>query len=190
MRLLAIADRPSTRSIRSLIEENSIDVVVTLGDLEYHDLALLEEINDIPKVGVYGNHCAGNYFESLGITNLHLHTMTIKGIVFGGFEGSVRYKDDEYAKMYSQEEAGALLNGFPRVDVFLAHSPPFGINDEVSSIAHQGFIALRKYVEEMKPAYLFHGHTYPAEEQLVTKYQNTEIRYVYQDKIIEIPLLL
>jgi len=186
MVILTISDRPSKSSILSLVEKYRVDLICTLGDLDYFSLQELEKITNIPKIGVYGNHCSGNYFGSLGIHDMHLKTFEHNGITFGGFEGSIRYKEAAYAKMYTQEEAKTLLNNFPTVDVFLAHSPPYGINDEPNSSSHQGFIALKEYIENKKPKYFLHGHTYPTKENLVEKYGDTNIVYVYEDKIIEI----
>ena len=186
MKILAIADRAPSKSILSLVKENSVELICTLGDLDFFALQELEKINDIPKIGVYGNHCSGQYFDSLGIKNLHLQTFEYKGLVFGGFEGSLRYKESSYAKMYTQEESQTLLKDFSRVDVMLAHSPPFGINDEKDSTSHQGLIGLKEYVENKKPKYFLHGHTYPDAENLVLKYQDTNIIYVFGEKIIEL----
>ncbi len=186
MIVLAIADRPPQTNLLNLISENNVELVCTLGDLDYSSLQELERVKDIPKIGVYGNHCSGTYFEPLGIKNMHLKTFEYKGIVFGGFEGSIRYKSSTYGKMYTQEEAKEMLKNFPYVDVMLAHSPPYGINDEPESISHQGFIALREYLEKKEPRYFFHGHTYPTEDNMVREYHKTKIIYVYRTKIIKI----
>ena len=187
MKILAIADRPPRQKIEQIIDEyRDIEMIFLLGDLTVFDLSGLQNINYIPKIGVYGNHCSGSYFEEFGVKNLHLNTFNYKGFTFGGFEGSVRYKKDPYAKMYTQEEALDMLKDFPRVDIFLSHCPPYGINDEPGESAHEGFRALRKYIDEKSPLYFFHGHTYPTEDSLVTKYHNTNIVYVYSDRIIEI----
>ncbi len=186
MKVLAIADRAPKESIRTILDrEQNVDLICTLGDLDYFSLAELKDIHSIPKIGVYGNHCSGSYFEELGIKNMHLAIFEYKGFVFGGFEGSVRYKNDPYAPMYTQEEATIMLVDFPKVDVMLCHCPPFGINDE-EEIAHQGFKALRYYIEKYKPKHLLHGHTYPTEKNIVTQYQETKIIYVFADKIVEI----
>ncbi len=186
MKILAIADRAAKESIRSILErEGNVDLICTLGDLDYFSLIELKDIHNIPKIGVYGNHCSGSYLKELGITNIHLNTFEYKGLVFGGFEGSVRYKNDPYAPMYTQEEAAEMLADFPKVDVMLCHCPPFGINDG-EEIAHQGFKALRKYIEKYQPKYLLHGHTYPTENTIFTKHQETNIIYVFSDKIVEL----
>jgi Icc-related predicted phosphoesterase len=186
MNILAIADRPPRRSITKTLSENRIDLIVTLGDLEYSEIRELDIVKTIPKLGVYGNHCSGMYFDELGIKNMHLQTFEFGGLTFGGFEGCVRYKESKYAKMYTQEEASALLANFPHVDVMLVHCPPYGINDDLTEIAHTGYKGLLDYVEREEPQYLFHGHTYPNANTLVKKYKNTNIEYVYEDKIIQI----
>ncbi len=186
LRILAIADRAPSRRVRDILCETPVDVIVTLGDLELSQIHDLELVHDIPKLGVYGNHCSGSYMNSLGIINMHLAVVTIRGVIFGGFEGSVRYKQSAYAKMYSQEESSALLREFPRVDVMLTHCPPYGINDDMSDISHTGFIGLRTYLNEHQPAYLLHGHTYPTEANIVRQYEGTKIEYVFGERIIDI----
>ncbi len=142
LKILAITDRSPQRSIKEIVDIYPIDLIFTLGDLDYFSLLELKEINHIPKIGVYGNHDSGKYFEDLGIINMHLNIFEYKDVKFGGFQGSVRYKENPYAIMYTQEEAKELLKNFPRVDVMLSHAPPYGINDEPNELAHQVFIAL------------------------------------------------
>ena len=186
MKILAISDRKPKQSIKELVNEHNVEIIITLGDLTYFDLIELKDINKIPKIGVYGNHDSGKYFEELGILNLHLNIFDYNGLKFGGFQGSVRYKENPYAIMYTQEEALELLKDFPHVDVFCAHSPPYGINDDPNDLAHTGLIALRKYIEEKRPSYFLHGHTYPQENEITQKYLETTIIYVFGEKIIEI----
>ncbi len=185
MKILAIADRPSRQLIKEIISTENIDLIITLGDLEYTEVAELGLISDIPKIGVYGNHCTPGYMEQLGIVDLHLKTIEINGLIFGGVEGSHRYKKDPFAKMYTQEEAKTLMKDFPYVDVFIAHSPPAGINDE-DDPAHVGLLALRHYLDDKKPKYFLHGHTYPTKEKLVTEYQGTKIIYVHADEVLNL----
>jgi len=181
---LCIADRPPRKSILAWVQEHPIDLIITLGDLEYLQIVELGQITNIPKIGVYGNHCTPGYMEDLGIFNLHLQTFEFNGISFGGFEGSPRYKHDPYAKMYTDDEAAILLQQLPNVDVLISHSPPRGINDE-DDPAHIGFQALRTYIEQKQPRYFLHGHTYPKPEALITKHLTTEIIYVNGDQLVE-----
>lgn len=183
MRILAIADRPPSRPIRQILAETPVDLIVTLGDLELSQIRDLELVTDIPKLGVYKNHCSGSYMPDLGIVNMHLNVVTIVGKTFGGFQGCVRYKNGT-APMFTQEEASALLENFPRVDVMLVHCPPFGINNDQTEIAHTGFVALRDYLDFEHPMALFHGHTYPTETTMVRQYKSTRIIYVTGDQIV------
>lgn len=184
MRILAIADRSPEKPIEEILAEHHIDIIVTLGDLEMSQIRSLELI-DLPKLGVYGNHCSGMYMPALGIENMHMKTKKVQEVIFGGFEGCVKYKESS-AKMYTQEEASRMLATLPKVDIMLVHCPPYGVNDDPSEISHTGYIGLREYVEREQPKYLFHGHTYPKEHERIAMMGNTKIIYVFGSKIIEI----
>lgn len=185
MNILAIADRNPHIDFIETSHANNIDLIVTLGDLTREDLLPLGQILDIPKIGVYGNHDSGNYMPELGIWDMHLKLWDFAGLRFGDFQGCVRYKESPEAIMCTQEEADRLLAGFPAVDIFITHCPPRGINDE-EEIAHQGFQALRNYIDHQPPRLLLHGHTYPTEQTLITKHGSTRIEYVFGYKIISV----
>ena len=68
MKAFVIADRAPQGGVRKLVAEQSIDIIITLGDLSYPDLAELKYITDIPKIGVYGNHCLGTYSRTLKLS--------------------------------------------------------------------------------------------------------------------------
>ena len=184
MKALILADRKPGIIFKDVVAEHAVNLVITLGDLERHDLMGLEQVTSVPKIGVYGNHCSGNYMEEFGIMNIHLMMWKYHDLVFGGFQGCVRYKENPYAIMYTQEEASAMLADFPPVDVFLCHCPPRGINDE-EEVAHQGFDGLRTYIDKYPPKLLLHGHTYPTDDTLVTRHGPTRIEYVSKYKIVE-----
>lgn len=181
MQLLVISDRPPERSVSDLLDEHEVDAIVTLGDLDYYGIEELEGI-DLPKLGVYGERCP-DYFEGLGIVDLHLRTFELGGMTFGGFQGATRGGDNAGAKTFDQEEASTLLATFPRVDVMLAHMPPRGVNDE-DVPGYQGFGALRDYVLREQPRYLLHGHAFPLDAQASQRLGATEILYVGGGRII------
>ncbi len=68
----------------------------------------------------------------------------------------------------------------------VAGSSPVSYPDGPDKLAHQGFRALRLYIEEKQPKYLIHGHTYPTADNIVTHLGNTQIIYVYQDQILNL----
>ncbi len=185
MKVLVIADRRPEIDIVSTIATENIELVITLGDLTREDILGLAEIKNIPKIGIYGNHDSGTYMPELGIWDMHLKIWDFQSLRFGGFQGCVRYKENPDAIMFTQDQANALMRDFPKVDVFISHFPPRGINDE-EEIAHQGFDALRKYIDEQQPKVWLHGHTYPTDERVIKQYGNTRIEYVFKHKILEL----
>ena len=185
MNTLVIADRNPDIDFQKIINDNAVNLVITLGDLERHDLLGLSAVTTIPKIGVYGNHCSGTYFPELGIMNMHMATWEYGGLTFGGFQGCVRYKENPYAIMYTQAQASHMLAAFPSTDIFICHCPPRGINDE-EEVAHQGFDGLREYIDRSPPRVLLHGHTYPTEASMVRQYGATRIEYVHRWRIVDL----
>lgn len=185
MKALVVADRNPQINIAEVARSEQADLIITLGDLVREDLLSAVSVTDIPKIGVYGNHDSGNYMPEIGIMDMHLKIWNYQGLTFGGFQGCVRYKEDPQAIMCTQAEASQMMAGFPAVDVFITHCPPRGINDE-EEIAHQGFDALRSYIDTTQPKVLLHGHTYPTEENIVRQHNSTRIEYVYKYKIVEL----
>lgn len=183
MRILAFADIDPKIDIHAHVAQFRPDLITTLGDLVPAHISALADIDTVPKIGVYGNHCSGTYFDRLGIQDMHLSTWEFAGLRFGGFQGCVRYKPDPKAIMCTQAEATALLADFPPVDVFLSHCPPHGINDEPSQ-AHQGFTALREYLDSHRPEMWLHGHTYPTPATEIRQHGKTRIEYVHGHKLI------
>ena len=186
MNILAISDKNPHIDFLGVVHTQKIDLVITLGDLTREDLLPLQTINNTPKIGIYGNHDSGTYMPSLGILDLHLATWDFHGLKFGGFQGCVRYKDSPDALMYTQDQARQMLAGFPSVDIFISHCPPYGINDEPEEIAHQGFLALREYIDTHQPDAWLHGHTYPTADTLISHYGRTRIEYVSGYKLIRL----
>ena len=183
MKALVIADKQPNIDIAATVAAERIDLVITLGDLIREDIIALAAVRTIPKIGVYGNHDSGTYMPELGIWDMHRKVWEYNGLTFGGFQGCVRYKENPDAIMYTQSQAREMMQGYPRVDVFLSHCPPRGINDE-EDVSHQGFDALREYLDQQRPAVWLHGHTYPSDETIVTQHGPTRIEYVFRHKII------
>jgi len=185
MKILDLADRSPERSILEMYHEYNPDLILTLGDFHSQALAELKDITQIPKFGIYGNHCSRGYMQELGIFDMHLKIIDYQGFRFGGFEGCVRYKNSATAPMYTQEECTAMMQGFVPVDIFLSHCPPYDINDDhhdPKDLSHVGFTALLDYLEQNSPAHWFHGHTYPPTSQ--TQYKNTAIHYISGSEIV------
>jgi Icc-related predicted phosphoesterase len=109
----------------------------------------------------------------------------VDGLSFGGFSGSHEYhREPRYT--WSQARASKLLAKFGHVDVMIAHSPPFGVNDERDDPAHTGLIGLREYIERERPAMFLHGHTYPPLP--AERFGSTKVRHVRGHRFVELPV--
>jgi len=153
MLILAIADDDSAVC---QLERCKVDVLVSCGDIA--DITILRAVEYYqPDVAfaVRGNHDLDVPFPD-GIIDLHLEVKSHRGLKFGGFGGSWRYKN-RGNNLFTQEEAETLLDGFPAVDVFIAHNSPFGIHERDADV-HQGFRAFNGYIRRTSPTYFIHGH--------------------------------
>lgn len=179
MKILHYSDKFSSNFLNLY---HQCDVLITTGDLNLSDVAVLEEVKDKkPAFGVYGNHDSGNYMEGLGIINLHNKVYEYGGLKWGGFQGCLKYKEDPL--MYTEEEAKIWADTFPYVDVLLLHAGPFGMLDDPSDQIHIGNLDVRRYVLEKKPKFVFCGHQYSDDFMEV---ENTKIYRTYGARIIGI----
>jgi uncharacterized protein len=184
LRALALADEAPYIPIQRLLARG-VDIVLCLGDLTRTDLEPLAGVQ-LPKLGVFGNHDDGGEFDGLGIENVHLRSVEVCGLTFGGFSGSHEYRPAKGTRlMWTQKQASKLLKHFEHVDVMLCHSPPLGVNDDADDPAHVGLQGLRDYVEREHPAMLLHGHTYPPLP--VERLGDTQVRHVRGHRFITLP---
>jgi len=184
MKILAIADK-KPELLDKLLKDNNFDLIITLWDLYWEEIKEIKDLN-IPKIGVYWNHCniyQSEYMIDLKINNLHLKSINIWNYKFWWFEWCVRYKNQEHF-MYTQKEANELINKLDKVDILIAHCPPKWINDNDDK-AHEWFEALKTYIDRYNPKYFFHWHTYN-DWKFIRKYKETNIIYVNWYEILDI----
>jgi|ERR1039458_6011331 Icc-related predicted phosphoesterase len=178
MRVLILADIDDLRWQHGT---GQADLILSLGDIA--DCLILEAAEAFgapPIFAVKGNHDTSTPFPE-GITDLHLRTVEFGGLVFGGFNGSWKYKPRGHF-LYEQDEVTYLLKGFSRVDVFVSHNSPRHIHDKEDE-THYGFEALEAYVTEKRPSLFFHGHQHVNKETEVGK---TRIVGVYGHRVFEL----
>lgn len=156
MKILHYSDRGSPDFSKLY---NECDVMVTTGDLMLQDFDdfLMYKLKK-PAFGVYGNHDSGNYFESVGIKNVHNKVYTLNALKIGGFQGCLRYKQGGI--YYTEEQAQEFAATFPYVDILLLHAGGEGLLDDSSDEVHRGSPAIRNYILDKKPKYVFCGHLY------------------------------
>jgi len=157
------------------------DLILGCGDIQ--DSALLQAHKHFgaPIFAVKGNHDVDDDFPK-PIVNLHMNVETFQGITLGGHEGAPRYKPRGHF-LYEESQAAQQMSFFPRVDVFIAHSPPRGTHDR-DDIVHQGFETFRDYILKKKPAVFIHGHVDLDKE---TRLDGTRVIAACGAKVIDLP---
>ena len=157
------------------------DVLLSCGDV--YDQVILEAAkayNCSAIFAVKGNHDI-NFPFAHPIIDLHLQIVEYNGQMFGGLNGSWKYKPcGDF--LYEQREVDGFLSNFPSVDIFLSHNSPKEIHDREDGI-HYGFDGLNSYITRTKPKFLIHGHQHVNRETIVNE---TKIIGVYGHKTIEI----
>ncbi len=153
MTILVISD---DEDVASTVPDCRCDVLVSCGDLyDQTILKVAEKVGCSRILAVKGNHDYDTPFDPR-ITDLHLKTVEIDGLTFGGFGGSWKYKP-KGAFLFEQDEVSAALSAFPRVDIFVAHNAPRGIHDKDDGV-HVGFDAFATYIRDRQPKVFLHGH--------------------------------
>jgi uncharacterized protein len=198
MLALVLADRnPHNGIITSILRDGQgtdgeqVDVVLCLGDLDSWALTELRTFPEVPLLGVYGNHCSGDYLPDLGGKCLHRRGTHLDGVSFAGLSGCPKYKAvGDY--QYSPDQIGYYLKSFPQVDVFLTHCPPRGVNDDPTRESHHGWEPLATHIKEKQPKYLLHGHTNPpypygSNNPIVTHLDTgTQVRWVIGHELVHL----
>ncbi|MGH2804917.1 MAG: metallophosphoesterase family protein, partial [Thermoleophilaceae bacterium] len=134
MRVLALADAPPHAPVPDLVAASAPELILLLGDLEPAWTDGLAGV-DLPKLGVRGNHDAGDALRGVDAEDLHLSRVELGSLSFCGLGGSPRYSL-EGGNEWTEEEAEALVARLPAADVLLTHSPPAGVNDEPDDPVH------------------------------------------------------
>jgi len=209
VKLLAVTDKVVDLIYSPSVVEKfgDVDVVVSCGDLPYYYLEYIVTMLCVPLFYVHGNHDPPVEYASSGLqltgpgggTNLHGRLVKEKGTWIAGLEGSIRYKPEgkfQYTEGQMWQQVLRLspalfynrLIAGRRLDILLAHSPPFGIHNGHDR-THTGFRSFLWLMERFKPRYLLHGHRhiYNPLETTETQYQETTVINVYPYKVLEIP---
>lgn len=206
MKILAVSDEVSERLYSATLLQHfgGVDFVVGCGDLPYYYLEYLTTMLGVPLYYVPGNHDPLYQPEVLsslaaGCENIDGRVMFHRGLMLAGLGGSIRYKplgDNQYtqAEMNRRVVRLALRLLWSRwvrrrnLDIFVAHSPPFGIHDDTDR-AHTGFYAFRNLIRTFRPRYFLHGHTMVYKPNIVspvTMVGDTRVINVYPYRLVEI----
>jgi len=193
--VLSVSDRIENNLLEPGEVKNfkDIDLILSCGDLPYYYIEKLIKNFGVPTLFVHGNHDQALEYNKygpqsgpLGAIDLHKRVVVLNNIIFAGFEGSLRYRDGPF--MYTQGDMWMnvlsivpqlLINKFTYgrfVDVIIAHSPPWDIQDQDTHI-HRGFKAFRWLIKTFSPGYFYHGHIhiYTEDQPTETIFGTTKI---------------
>jgi len=206
VKILAVSDQVVERvyTLTSSGHFRDVDLLLGCGDLPYSYLENIVSLLNVPLCYVPGNHDP-EYDErwvqsrAEGGSNLDLSLVRAKGLLLGGFGGSVQYRPfsvNQYTQAAAYRHALRLLPGLlwnrlrygRALDILISHSPPFGIHDDDTQ-AQRGLHALNWLLHLARPRYHFHGHTHFYRQNLaasVTQFGPTQVMNIYPYKIIEI----
>ena len=205
MKILAVSDSVDDHIYSSTLKENipGVDLILGCGDIPFEYLEFLVSVYNVPLLYVPGNHDphhnqAKSSTHAQGCENIDGKVVEIKGLRIAGLGGSILYKPDavnQYTQVQMWKRVLPLVikarwfheHGKGNLDIFIAHSPPLGINNN-DDPAHQGFSAFLWLIEVFKPGYFLHGHTLNFRKNLDCPNPNvhgTQVINVNPHRIIE-----
>jgi Icc-related predicted phosphoesterase len=181
MKILCVSDNviPQLEDASVMRRQYSdVDLCVSCGDMPASYLEYIVAILNVPLFYVRGNHDLDYAEGRPGGENLHQRVVTYRGLRFAGFEGSIRYNQGNV--QYSDLDMSLMvLQMAPRMwlarrfgrklDVLVAHSPPWGIHDIPTDKAHRGFRGLRRAIRWFHPRYYLHGHVHTWDNRKTTE---------------------
>lgn len=190
MRILSVSDTEIGFIYSPMIMERfqSIDLVISCGDLPYYYLEYIVSMLNIPLYYVRGNHASkveittgGERTSPWGAINLNQHVVEDDtGLLLAGLEGCVQYNRGPY--QYTQDQywnkvfrlvPGLMINKlrFGRyLDVFVTHAPPWKIHDD-NDLPHQGVKAFNWLIKVFQPTLHLHGHIHVYRRDVITQTQ-------------------
>jgi Icc-related predicted phosphoesterase len=211
MKVLAVSDRVLNRFYNTNVRDHypDIELIIGCGDLPFYYLEFLISSLDVPLLYVLGNHDGGPQYTSdnreltsvHGGIYLHGQVINIKGLLFAGLNGSMRYRP-RAPYMYTEAEMrGQIARLVPSLlwnrrkygrylDVLVTHSPPFGIHDR-DDLPHTGFKVFLQFLRVFKPRYHIHGHIHVYRRSTVrqTRVEETEVINIYPYRLLNIPVI-
>lgn len=176
MRLLIISDIHSSRKVpakaAALARDSNVDAIIVAGDIFDHDAdRAVDMLREIASAGREVLFVPGNMdeprladIEARGkIIALHGRCEYLGEIAFLGLGGAVHgpfTTPFEYGEDQASTKLELAANMYRGGDlVLVSHCPPRDTKvDQVPSSTHAGSLAVRRFVEKMKPILVVSGH--------------------------------
>jgi Icc-related predicted phosphoesterase len=183
VKIFAVADEVDESTFGDKLDSLRPDLILSCGDLPFDYLEYLVSRIDVPLLYVPGNHDPGvgprdRWSLQLpahvpgpeGCDNVDGRVLEVRGLRIAGLGGSLRYKEgpNQYTQAQMRWRAINLevrirlqrIRAGRRLDVLLAHAPPFGFGG-AEDAAHVGFAAFLRIIRDFQPRLVVHGHVHP-----------------------------
>jgi Icc-related predicted phosphoesterase len=198
MKILSLSDQVVETIHRPNLPDRfpDIDLIIGCGDLPSYYLEFVVSSLNVPLFYVPGNHDFDD-FSVPGGEDVDGRILRHEGVWIAGLGGSQRYKAQgkhQYTEREMQYRVLLLLfrlflkGRFPGkgVDLFITHSPPFGIHDG-EDLAHVGFRIFHRFLQFTHPKFMLHGHSHAIRSLVDTKTEvlDTLVINVYPYRIVE-----
>jgi Icc-related predicted phosphoesterase len=205
LKILVVSDEvlPSIYSQQIVENHGDVDFVIGCGDLPFYYLEYITTMLRKPVAYVYGNHdnpvsmSDGRVARAPeGCIKLEGRSRELEGLLIVGFGGSMRYQPRAEHQYTEADMRGRVISLIPTLiynrivhgrfmDIFVAHSPPYGIHDG-EDLPHRGFKVFLWLMRVFKPRYMIHGHKhiYRRDTVRVTSYHETTVVNVYPSRIL------
>jgi Icc-related predicted phosphoesterase len=207
VKILALSDEALPQIYTPDIRQRyaDVDILLGCGDLPFYYLDFVTSALDAPLLYVLGNHDRGPQYTADGRVltkvqggeNLHGRVVHEQGLLFAGFEGSMRYRPDD-PLMYSEiEMKREVMRLWPRLwlnrllhgrflDILVTHSPPWGVHDR-PDLPHRGFKVFLWFLEQFRPRYMLHGHIHLySQAPQISQVAHTTVVNVYPLHLLEL----
>ena len=201
MKILCISDRvePVLHGPQLGSYAKGVEAVISCGDLPFDYLDYILTFLGAPVYYVLGNHdpAPDSPEHPQGCTPLDGRIVDAGGVVLAGLSGSRLYSGgpNQYTERQMRRRVRALstrircrrLAGRPKPQVFVTHSPPFGLGDREDQ-AHVGFESFLGLIDRHEPFLWLHGHVhlYGPERQRVVSRGKTKLVNVFGHRILEV----
>lgn len=167
--ILIIADTHNTLTEEEVIKLRNTDyqACFLLGDVGIKDLRLLRMYISFENTyGILGNHDDFTLLDQFNVPNIHGKKVVIKGISFIGWEGSSKYKNEEYPS-FTQKESVIFSRTLQECNVLLTHDSPYHLYSH--DCAHEGLKGISLYLKKNPNTINIHGHHHIHSELLYKK---------------------
>lgn len=177
------------QSILNDYSKKDLDIIFILGDMAtgyFYDIKDYFYYKNIPILCVLGNHDNYEVFNNFEyLINLHSKLYTKNSINILGIEGGLGMTCANTTNILHTHKD--IVNIFENLkekpDIMISHNSPYGINHSSYNNVHEGFIGIRKYLDNNKNTIVLHGHQH---KNIITKYNDNIIIGIYGIVYLEI----